>query len=154
MAGPTRPYHILVAEDSAADVALVRITLQNQGLDHVLHVASDGEAAISFIAQADATPGAPGPDLVLLDMHLPKYDGEAILRHLRSSERYGQTPVVVMTSSDASTDHDVAEKHAALFYFRKPSSLNEFKHLGMIVRNILMGRTPSAHDAAGAGRQW
>jgi hypothetical protein len=59
-----------------------------------------------------------------------------------------------MTSSDAPTDHDVAEKHAALFYFRKQSSLNEFKHLGMIVRNILMGRTPSAHDAAGAGRQW
>ena len=94
-------------------------------LNHVLHVARDGEEAIAFIENADNDSKVPGPDLLLLDMHLPKYDGEAILKRLRSTDRYAQIPVVVMTSSDAPQDHDRAQKHAAMFYFRKPSRLEE-----------------------------
>ena len=119
MVTETRPYQILLAEDSAADVGIVRIALRDQGLDHVLHVARDGEEAISFISKADNDRKAPGPDLLLLDMHLPKYNGEEILKCLRSTERYAQIPVVVMTSSDAPADHDRAQKHAALFYFQE-----------------------------------
>ena len=70
-------------------------------------------------------------------MHLPKYNGEEVLKCLRSTERYAQIPVVVMTSSDAPADHDRAQKHAAMFYFRKPSRLDEFIQLGVIVRDIL-----------------
>ena len=141
MATDQRPYHILVAEDSAGDVGLVRIALRDQGLDHILHVARDGEEAIAFIEKADRDSKAPGPDLLLLDMHLPRYNGEQILRRLRSTERYAQTPVVVMTSSQAPEDQDRAQKHAALFYFRKPSRLEEFIQLGGIVRDILVGKT-------------
>src|ERR1044071_9141880 len=111
MGAGTRPYQILLAEDSAADVGIVRIALRDQNIDHVLHVARDGEEAITFIERADNNSNALGPDLLLLDMHLPKYDGEAILKRLRSSERYAQIPVVVMTSSDAPRDHDTAQKH-------------------------------------------
>ena len=98
MAIETRRYQILLAEDSAADIGIVRIALRDQNLDHILHVARDGEEAIAFIENADNDAKSPGPDLLLLDMHLPKYDGEAILKRLRSTERYAQTPVVVMTS--------------------------------------------------------
>jgi CheY-like chemotaxis protein len=140
----TRPFQILLAEDSAADVGIVRIALRDQGLNHVLHVASDGEEAISLIEKADNDRNASGPDLLLLDMHLPKYNGEEILKCLGSTERYAQIPVVVMTSSDAPADHELAQKHAALFYFRKPSSLDEFVQLGVIVRDILMGIKPLA----------
>src|SRR5690242_13485794 len=140
MATETPPYQILLAEDSAADVGIVRIALRN--LDHVLHVARDGEEAISFIEKADSDRKAPGPDLLLLDMHLPKYNGEEILKRLRSTERYAQIPVVVMTSSDAPADHDRAQKHAALYYFRKPSRLDEFIQLGVIVREILTKNKP------------
>ena len=152
MATEKRPYQILLAEDSAADVGIVRIALRDQGLDHVLHVARDGEEAISFIQKADKDRKAPGPDLLLLDMHLPKYNGEEILKCLRSTELYAQIPVVVMTSSDAPADHDRAQKHAAMFYFRKPSRLDEFIQLGIIVRDILTGKKPLA--VAGAGKEW
>jgi CheY-like chemotaxis protein len=145
-------YHILLAEDSAADIGIVRIALRDQGLDHVLHVARDGEEAISFIEKADNDRKAPGPDLLLLDMHLPKYNGEEILKCLRSTERYAQIPVVIMTSSDAPADHDLAQKHAALFYFRKPSRLDEFMQLGAIVRDILTKNKPLARVWPGLER--
>ena len=93
----------------------------------------------------------PGPDLLLLDMHLPKYDGEEILKRLRSTEHYAQIPVVVMTSSDAPHDHDRAQKHAAMFYFRKPSRLDEFIQLGVIVREILTGKKALYDRRSGAG---
>src|SRR5690349_13199696 len=134
MAGKDLAYHILLAEDSAADIGIVRLALRDQNFDHVLHVARDGEEAIAFIERADNDWKAPGPDLLLLDMHLPKYDGEAILKRLRSTESYAQIPVVVMTSSAAPQDHNRAQKYAAMFYFRKPSRLEEFKQLGVIVR--------------------
>jgi CheY-like chemotaxis protein len=153
MATEARPYQILLAEDSAADVGIVRLALRDQGLHHVLHVARDGEEAISFIEKADNDRKAPGPDLLLLDMHLPKYNGEEILKRLRSTELYGQTPVVVMTSSDSAADHDRAQKHAALFYFRKPSRLDEFIQLGVIVRDILTGKKSLALGSAGAGEE-
>src|ERR1051326_7423932 len=113
MATETRPYQILLAEDSAADIGIVRIALRDQNLDHVLHVARDGEEAISFIERADSDAKAPGADLLLLDMHLPRYDGEAILKRLRSTERYAQIPVVVMRASDAPQDRDkIGRAHA------------------------------------------
>ena len=71
MAKESNPYHILLAEDSAADVGIVRIALRDQNLNHILHVARDGEEAIAFIEKADNDSKAPGPDLLLLDMHLP-----------------------------------------------------------------------------------
>lgn len=149
----THPYQILLAEDSAADIGIVRIALREQDFDHVLHVATDGEAAIRFIEGVDKDSNAPGLDLLLLDMHLPKYDGEAILNRLRSTERYAQVPVVVMTSSDATQDHDRAHKHAARVYFRKPSSLEDFIQLGAIVRDILMGKKPAVAGEAGPAKR-
>jgi len=144
-----RPYQILLAEDSAADVGIVRIALRDQGLDHILH---DGEEAIHCIQKADRDRKLPGPDL-LLDMHLTRYNGEEILKSLRSTERYAQVPVVVMTSSDAPADHERAQRHAALFYFRKPSRLDEFTQLGVIVRDILTAKKAWAVDAAGHERK-
>jgi len=134
-------YHILLAEDSAADVGIVRLALRDQNLDHVLHVARDGEEAINFIERMDRDRKQPGLDLLLLDMHLPRYSGEQILKRLRSTERCAQTPVIVMSSSIAPEDRDRAQKHAALIYFSKPSRLDEFIQLGAIVRDVLMKNT-------------
>jgi|SRR5579872_5151469 len=145
------PYHILLAEDSAADVGIVRIALRDLKLNHVLHVARDGEEAIAFIEKADNDTKAAGPDLILLDMHLPRYNGEEILQRLRSTERYAQTPVVVMTSSLAPEDQDRAQKHAALYYFRKPSRLEDFIQLGAIVRDILTRNGPAGSKTGKGG---
>ena len=151
MATQDRPYNILLAEDSAADVGIVRLALKDQGLNYVLHVARDGEEAIAFIEKADADSKAPGLDFLLLDMHLPRYNGEQILQRLRSTERYAQTPVVVMTASAAPEDEDRAQKHAALFYFRKPSRLQEFIELGAIVRDILKTTATEVEARRGEG---
>ena len=134
---PSHAKHIVLAEDNLADVALVRMALKSAGLNCELRVLDDGEKAVTFIEELDANPKAGPIDLLLLDMHLPKCDGEEILKCLRSSDSYARTPVVVMTASDAPRDHAQATKHAAMHYFRKPSNLAEFMQLGIIVRDLL-----------------
>src|SRR5579872_5295261 len=116
-----QPFEILIAEDNPADVALVREALKMYGIDSVLHVLRDGEQALALLDSLDKDPKVPRVDLLILDMHLPKHDGEDILKRLRSTEHYAQTPVIVMTSHSSTRIEETAAKHAALFYFRKPS---------------------------------
>lgn len=134
---PSPAKQIVLAEDNSADVMLVRMALKSSGLNCEVRVLDDGDKAVTFLEEVDANPAAGPIDLLLLDMHLPKRDGEDILNRLFSSDRYAQTPVVVMTGSDAPCDRERAQKHAALHYFRKPSSLAEYMQLGVIVRNLL-----------------
>jgi CheY-like chemotaxis protein len=79
----------------------------------------------------------PCPDLLLLDLHLPKRDGDEILKHLRASERCAQTPVVILTSSDPMWGRQTADREAALHYFRKPASLGQFLLLGRLVKEVI-----------------
>jgi CheY-like chemotaxis protein len=115
----------------------VRAALREHRIECELHVISDGEEALSFIDSLDLDSTIPCPDLLLLDLYLPKRDGNEILSHLRASERCAQTPVVVLTSSDAPSDHENADKNAAIHYFRKPSSLGKFMELGIIIKAVI-----------------
>lgn len=128
---------ILLAEDNPADAVLVREALKQHNVDCRLHVVSDGEQAIDFISSLESHASAPRLDLLLLDMHLPKRDGEDILRHLRSTERYAQTPVIVITGSESSLMQETAIRNAALSYFRKTQDLAEFMRLGAVIRDLL-----------------
>jgi two-component system, chemotaxis family, response regulator Rcp1 len=129
--------YILLAEDNSADVELVREALQDRAIAHELHVVEDGERAIDFIERIDRDATLQCPKLFLLDLHLPKRDGEEVLRRLRASERCGQTPVVILTSSDSPLDRETAARNAALHYFRKPSTLEQFMQLGDVVKDII-----------------
>ena len=133
---------ILIAEDNPADVLLVREAFREAALACSIVLVTDGEQAIDFIDALDQAGTNSRLDIALLDMHLPKRDGVKILRRLRSTEFHAQTPVVVMTSSDAPNEHQNAEKYAALHYFRKPMTLSGFMELGVIVSDILAARTP------------
>jgi|SRR5579862_8849377 len=153
------PFEILIAEDNPADVALVREALKAHDIDCVLHVLRDGEQALALLDSLDRDPKVPRVDLLILDMHLPKHDGEEILKRLRSTEHYAQTPVIVMTSYPSSWVEAKAAKHAAMFYFRKPSTLEELSELGSMVQNVLRlqdrgGRQtpPLGSGTAGGGR--
>jgi CheY-like chemotaxis protein len=128
---------IVLVEDNPADAMLVQMALESSGVSFKLHVLDDGDKALTFIEESDANPVAAPIDLLLLDLHLPKRDGEEILKRLRLSERYAQTPVIVMTASDAPRDHAQAQRHDAMHYFRKPSTLAEYMQLGVIVANLL-----------------
>jgi two-component system, chemotaxis family, response regulator Rcp1 len=135
--------YILIAEDNAADVVLVREALTEQRLDWHLQVITDGEAAIEFIDQIDSDSQRLRPEVILLDLHLPKQDGEAILNHLRSSRRCGKIPVIVLTSSGYAGHKRNVERHPGVHYFRKPSSFLEFMEVGVVVSKALaMAATP------------
>ena len=131
------PFEILIAEDNPADVALVREALAVQNVDCVLHVLRDGEAALSLLDRLDNDPNQPPVDLLILDMHLPKYDGEEVLNRLRSTRHYAQTPVIVMTSHSPGSVETRDGQHPTLFYSRKPSTMDELTALGAMVRNVL-----------------
>ena len=133
--------YILLAEDNEGDVFLVRESLEEQHLGFDLRVIRDGGQAIAFIDEIDKNPEYPCPQLLLLDLHLPKYDGDAILTRLRQSERCAETPVIVLSSSGSPGDQASAKRHAALHYFLKPSSLREFMELGSVVKNVLQRTT-------------
>jgi CheY-like chemotaxis protein len=133
-------FEILLAEDNSADVILVREAFAEHQLHCNLHVVKDGAEAIAFIESLDRDPKEPRLDLVLLDMHLPKRDGDEVLESVRSSAHYAQTPVIIMSGSDSPADREKAARYPALHYFRKPASLAEFLQLGAIARSILTAR--------------
>ncbi len=130
------PFSIILAEDNAADVFLVRTALKEEGLSFNLQVFSNGEEVLRFLQQVEAGSVA-CPDLLLLDLNLPRYSGEEILEWRQKSGRCSALSVVVLTSSDSLKDRARAALLGAARYFRKPADLEEFMKLGAIVKDVL-----------------
>lgn len=123
---------------------MIREALEQCGLDAVLDVLRDGHAATKYFDAADADESAPCPDLILLDLNLPKTSGDAVLKHLRAGRRCRNTKVLIVSSSDAPSDRATAERYAAAAYFKKPSIYAEFMKLGPLVKDLLAsGRSPA-----------
>jgi CheY-like chemotaxis protein len=101
-----------------------------------VHVAPDGERALDFLERAGKDTEVPCPDVVLLDINLPKVDGFEVLRKIRASEKYKNLPVVVVTSSDSPADRNEAARFGA-GYFRKPPNYEEFLKIGPVLRQVL-----------------
>jgi chemotaxis family two-component system response regulator Rcp1 len=138
MMAETEPFEILLAEDSPQDAELVRMALKEHGVDCTLRVIRDGAQAIAFLDSLDANRQTPALNLVIVDMNLPKRSGEDILKCLRSTEHYAQTPVIVMSGMPPGAIEERANKHAAMAYFKKPFKLAEFMQFGLIVHNVLL----------------
>jgi CheY-like chemotaxis protein len=115
----------------------VRAALQHEGIESEILVANDGEKAIQFVEAAEANPAAPCPQVVLLDLNLPRTSGTDVLRRLRKSSRCANVPVIVVTSSDAPSDREEVESLGASRYFLKPQNIDEYMKLGSIVREVL-----------------
>ena len=113
-------------------------------MECMLRVIRDGEEAIAFLGGLDADPKGPALDLLIVDMNLPKRSGEDILKCLRSTENYAQTPVIVMSGLIAGGFEEKATRHAAMVYFQKPLTLDGFMQLGSIVRNVLQKQARGA----------
>lgn len=145
MSPEQKPFEILLAEDNQGDTELVREALREHQIDCSLTIVSDGARAIDLINRMDADPGASSLDLLLLDIRLPRRDGQDVLKRLRSSAHYANTPVIIMTglSSNVLDETVVGDD---MIYFEKPSTLDEFLHLGCIVRRILEQRIASLED--------
>jgi chemotaxis family two-component system response regulator Rcp1 len=128
--------HILVAEDNPADIYLIQEALREHGVDCDVLVLKDGAEALRYVSQFDKDPSTFCPELFILDLHLPKHDGEEILALLRTSERCGKVPVIVMSSSDAPSHQNIAGRHESVQFFRKPRDLSQFMEIGTIVRTF------------------
>ena len=127
---------ILLAEDNAGDVLLVRQALEEHHIEHELHVVRDGAAALDYLARMGEPGQVPCPDIILLDLNLPKVEGPEILRNFRQHPKCAHTPVVVVTSSDARSDRVRMAELGISHYFKKPSDLDAFLELGGIVRDV------------------
>ena len=127
---------ILLAEDNESDVFLVERALAEHAIVHELHVVEDGNEALSFVADMGNGDGPPCPDILLLDLNMPKVDGPQVLEQFRKHPACAQTPVIIVTSSDAPNDRERVNALGANAYFRKPSDLHEFMALGALVKEL------------------
>jgi DNA-binding response OmpR family regulator len=128
--------NLLLAEDNLPDALLVREAIRLQNLPLDVHMAADGQAALAFIDRAAKDPDAPRPQVLLLDLNLPKVDGFEVLRRLRANAQFQNTPVLIISSSDAPNDRSQAAQFGA-GYFRKPPSYDEFLKLGVVLKEML-----------------
>ena len=128
---------VLLVEDNPADANLVKEAFAEEQIDSTLQVVRDGATAIEFLDRVDADHSAQRPDLVLLDLNLPKISGEDVLKRIRVSPRCTDTKVLIISSSDLGSDRERVMGLGATAYFRKPSTLDEFLQLGPTVRRLL-----------------
>jgi CheY-like chemotaxis protein len=128
---------ILLAEDNRGDVLLVQKALALHNVSYHLHLVQDGGEALDFLARIGIGREAPCPDLILLDLNLPKVDGTAILEELRKHPECACTPVIVISSSDTSRDRQRIEALGVARYFHKPTNLDDFLKLGLLVRQVI-----------------
>jgi CheY-like chemotaxis protein len=131
------PITILLAEDNPGDVFLVRRALEKHGLEVELIVVEEGQAALRYMDTVDTDPTVTSPSLALLDLNLPRANGNRILTRIRQSLRAGAIPIIIVTSSDSPLDRDAAAKLGATGYFQKPGDLAGFMQLGQVVRDAL-----------------
>lgn len=123
------PTRILLIEDNTGDVRLMREVLL--GINNAIHllVVSDGAEALTFLKQEGIHVDAPRPDLILLDLNLPKIDGREVLAHIKSDVGLRSIPIIVLTTSDAEVDIVKSYQLQANCYLSKPGQLNEFELL-------------------------
>jgi two-component system, chemotaxis family, response regulator Rcp1 len=134
------PLQILLAEDNPGDVLLVAAALEEHHIEHELKVAHDGEEALAFFAHMGQPDSPPCPDLVLLDLNLPRLDGFEILTEFRKHPLCGRTPVIVVSSSDTPTERRRMAELGVVQYFQKPGDLDAYMKLGAIVRATMSER--------------
>ncbi|HUE77100.1 MAG TPA: response regulator [Longimicrobiales bacterium] len=126
---PTSPAEILLVEDNPADVRLTREALREAKVRSNLHVASDGVEALALLRKEGAYADAPRPDLILLDLNLPKKDGREVLKEIKGDRSLRSIPVVILTSSQAERDIVRAYELHANCYVTKPVELAQFIHV-------------------------
>ena len=120
------PARILLVEDNPGDVRLTQEAFEHGRIDNDLYVVSDGTDALEFLYQRGEYADVPRPDLILLDLSLPRMDGEEVLARLKSDDSLRQIPVIVLTSSRAEEDIVRSYDRHANAYLTKPVDPDEF----------------------------
>ena len=127
--GHGTPIEVLLVEDNPGDVRLTQEAFQDVNPSVHLHVASDGVEAMAFLRREGAHAKSPRPDLVLLDLNLPKMDGREVLARIKQDDRLKTIPTVILTTSDAEADISKSYQLQANCYLTKPVQLTAFEAL-------------------------
>jgi len=137
---------ILLVEDSLADARLTKRALLKSRVPSNLHVVRDGVEAMAFVQRRPPYADAPRPDLILLDLNLPRKDGRAVLSELKSDERLRTIPVVVLTTSVAPDDIETCYQLHANCFLVKPVDLEAFTSTILAIEEFWLTRAklPSA----------
>jgi chemotaxis family two-component system response regulator Rcp1 len=120
------PIQILLVEDNPGDVRLTKEALKEAKVRNILHVAMDGEEAIAFLKREGKHAGAVRPDVIMLDLNLPKKTGLEVLKDIKADETLKRIPVVVVTTSSAEQDIVKSYNLHANCYVTKPVDLGQF----------------------------
>jgi len=132
----TVPFRILLVEDSLADIRLTQEALKDAKLLHELDIVKDGIDALSYLYQKDDYANARRPDIILLDLNLPKKDGREVLAEIKSSETLKSIPVVVLTTSQAEEDVLRSYNLHANCYVTKPVDMSKFTEIVKSIENF------------------
>ncbi len=127
MSTPTvQPVEVLLVEDDPGDELMTREAFEDNKIGNTLHVVRDGQEALDFLYRQGEHTNAPRPDLILLDLNLPKYDGRQVLERIKSDPDLAHIPVVVLTTSSAEEDILRSYRLHANAYVTKPVDLDQF----------------------------
>jgi len=128
-----KPVEILLVEDNEGDIGLIEEVFEEAKIRNTLHIAEDGEEAILFLRGEGKFSGSPRPDIILLDLNLPKKDGREVLREIKEDNNLKNIPVVVLTTSRAEKDILKSYDLHANAYVTKPL---DFDQLIKVVKSI------------------
>ncbi len=126
MRAKDRPVEVLLVEDNPGDARLTVEAFKGFRSQNNLHIVEDGEEAMDFLRRKNGYAGAPRPDLILLDLNLPRKDGREVLAEIKADKELKAIPVVVLTTSEAQSDINKAYELQANCYITKPGGIQEF----------------------------
>lgn len=123
---PVTPIRILMVEDNEGDIELALDAFNESRITNQIHVVTDGEAALEYLFRRGKYVSAPPPDIVLLDINLPRVSGSEVLHAVKQSDQLRHIPVVMLTSSDAERDVLSSYQNYANCYITKPVDVFKF----------------------------
>jgi CheY-like chemotaxis protein len=130
-----QPRRVLVIEDNPTDVGLIKEALTAHGVQFDMTVLRDGEAALKYLQNiGDASPR---PELIIIDVNIPKHDGIEVLVQYRMSVALFSVPMIVLTSSNSPSDHQRTKTLGVSAFIRKPLNLSDFVALGKRFKEVL-----------------
>jgi chemotaxis family two-component system response regulator Rcp1 len=130
-----KPIDILLIEDNPADVRLTLEAFKEGKVNNTLHVVGNGEDAIAFLKQEGKYSNAPRPDIILLDLNLPKKDGREVLEEIKNETSLKRIPVIILTTSKAEEDILKTYNLHANCYINKPVDVDEFITIAKSIEN-------------------
>jgi chemotaxis family two-component system response regulator Rcp1 len=139
------PIEVLLIEDSPGDVRLTREALREANTSIHLHVASDGAEAMTFLRREGIHLHAPRPELILLDLNLPKMDGREVLAQIKADDGLKTIPTIILTTSEAEMDIVTSYQLQANCYLSKPVQLDAFESLVKSINDFWLTRAKLPH---------